>query len=406
MSNIRRDLQYLKSLKAQREQKREQVQELESQIARLRKNPTDKLTSDLVIFSNNKKKDILKEEISSIDKEIYHLNAQIQSSEDLDDLSQDEIEEYGEELNDIFPEPELEPEPETVEPEQEDTPQAEVKPSAPSVFSKLIKGYKSLSKLVVSAVVSLLLLWTLFQWDTGNLLYYFNRVTRFNFFCFLIFGFFALSVTSYLVYKGITKKPFGSISDFFILIILVCSVGVLGLYINLPTTFKLLIFAFLAIYSLVYYIIRLCLYQKDLKQIASKNRFFKYYYNLFTSISPLVIALITVSCFILLYLSMTTRLFRRWLASSDAHKVMIIIDIVLIALAYLYAGAFSVVRINEPKVYLIDLFALTSELVAVGFFFINNFISAKATASSVIIVILALIFALGINIYRIIKTKK
>ena len=404
MSELRRNLQYLKSLKKEREQKREQLQELEAQNAHLRKNPSDKLTNDLLVYSNNTQKDLVKEEISSIDKEIYRLNNSIsaEDSEVLDSLDSSEIEEFREELCDIFPEPEPEPEPEPTAEPQKSTSEKKTR----GVFSQLINGYKNIPKLVICSVISVLLLWTLFQWDTGNLLSYFNRVTRFNFFSFLLIGLFAFTVISISVYKDIATKSFGAVSDYFMLIMLICSLGVLGLYVNVQTTFKLLIFGFLAAYSLIYYALRLYLYQKDVKKIAGKNRFFKYYYNLFTSVSPLIIIVTVISIFVLLYLTMTTRLFRRWLASSDAHKPFIIVNIVLLALLYLYAAAFSIVRINEPKVYAIDLFTLLSELASVEFFVLNKFISAKATLASIIIVIATFMFALTINVYRIIKTKK
>lgn len=407
MSNIRRNLQYLKSLKAQREQKRTQMQEIEAEIAHLRKNPTDKLTNDLLVYSNNKKREILKEEISSLDKEIYKLNSDItQNSDEVESLAPSEIEEFSQELTEIFPEPqEVELEPEEVE---EATPsqltqQAPIKASA---FSQLINGYKSTSKLIVSSLISLVLVWTLFQWDAANLLTYFSKLTRFNIFSFTILGFLSFTIVSYVVYRDLTKKEFGSRADYFILITTICTLGVLGLFIKNKTTFKLLIFAFLATYSLVYYILRLCLYKKDLTEVTQKNRFVKYYYNLFSRVSPLVVGLIVIVCFALLYITMTTSLFKRWLVRTDAYKVLMIINTVIIALAYLYAIAFSIVRINEPKVYIIDLIALLTEIVTVQFFIINNFISAKASTVSIIAVSASFIFALVINIYRILKIKK
>lgn len=413
MSDLKRNLQYLKSLKEQREQKRTRLTELDAQIAHLRKNPSDKLTNDLLLYSNNKKKEILKEEISSIDKEIYKLNASIENDcEELDQLSDLDIEEYSAELNEIFPEPETEIqlESEPIECEQEAGPSEEVQPltpkKEPGIFFKLINGYKNIPNLIVCSVISIALLWTLFVWDSANLISYFTKVTKFNFFSFLIFGVFALTVISTYAYKGITAKDFGAISDYFMLILAICSIGILGLYINASTTFKLVIFSFLAIYSLIYYALRLYLYQKNIKALSEKNRFFKYYYDLFTKISPVVLALAVTACFVLLYLTMTTRLFKRWLGSKDAHKVLIIINIILIALAYLYVSAFSIVRINESNVYAIDLFAFLSEIVAVEYFIICKFISAPASIINTVIVILTFVFALGLNIYRIIKTKK
>ena len=60
-AEIKRNLQYLKVLKTQKQNMVAEQKELEANVAQLRKNPADKLTTDLYIFQYNKKIEVLKE---------------------------------------------------------------------------------------------------------------------------------------------------------------------------------------------------------------------------------------------------------------------------------------------------------------------------------------------------------
>ncbi len=379
-----------------------EVRELDAQVSHLRKNPTDKLTNDLLVYQYNKKKEILKQDISSIDKEIYRLNFDLENF-DTSILSPSETEEFAEEIAELHePEPELEPEPEinTEEPTAvEDSPKA-------NNFKLLFKGLYDIRSLLISGLVTLSILWALFVCDRLNLIGYFNRYTRFKFFSFLLAGIFALTICSVYAYKDISKKPFGAFSDYFMLVCLASSLGIALLYAIQNTHFKLFVFLCLAIYSLIYFVLRIKLYNKDIKQaLAKKPKIMSYYYELFGKYSLIIISLIATLALIVLYLAMSLKMVTSWLKSDQGHRPYMIITLIIVALFVLYFSALSVVRINEQETKIIDVFALIVQIVSVEFFVLTRLLSATISTIFYLLFALLLLLSIALTIYRIIKYK-
>ena len=398
MSETLRNLQYLKTLKNQRAQKMDEVREIDSQISHLRKNPTDKLTNDLLVYQYNKKKEILKQDISSIDKEIYRLNANLENF-DTSVLDDSQLQEFYEEIVELHPveevveEPAVEEPPVTIEKKENN-------------FKALIKSFFDTRKLIVCGLSCLALLWVFFTCDRLNLLGVFNKYTRFKFFSFLLLGIFVLTVSSVYAYKDINKKPLGAFSDYFMLVCLVLSLGTIVLDFIQSTQFKLLLAMALAVYSLVYFVFRLALYGKDIKQtLAKKSRVVNYYYDLFSKYPLIVLAMLFIVSLSVLYLSMTLNMVTGWLQSTKGHKPYMIISLIILGLFILYMSALSVIRIKEKETKIIDLYALTVEVVSIEFFFLTRFIAT--TIGNIFYIIFALLFvsSLALTIYRIIRYK-
>ena len=245
-----------------------------------------------------------------------------------------------------------------------------------------------------------------FTCDRLNLLGVFNKYTRFKFFSFLLLGIFVLTVSSVYAYKDIDKKPFGAFSDYFMLVCLVLSLGTIVLDFIQSTQFKLFLAIALAVYSLVYFVFRLTLYGKDIKQtLAKKSRVVNYYYDLFSKYPLIVLAMLFIVSLSVLYLSMTLNMVTGWLQSTKGHKPYMIISLIIIGLFILYMSALSVIRIKEKETKIIDLYALIVEVVSIEFFFLTRVIST--TIGIIFYVIFALLFALSLalTIYRIIKYK-
>jgi len=416
-SQLKRDLQYLKVLKTQKQNKFAEQKSLETQIARLRKNPTDKITNDLYIFQYNKKIETLKEEISAINKEILKLSKDLENF-DSSCLSEDEKEDYSEEILELCPQqiqeqPATETE-ETVE-ETEDSSCCE-KDIAPKSkcncqFKALAKGLYNPTKLIILAVVSLTFIWGLYQWDCINLLYEFGRRSKMKFVSFMIMAFFSFVIVSFFSYKNFDKKQFGCFSDYFMLFLLISSLGLGVLHIINPTSFKLLIFLCLLAYSLIYFAIRIGFYGKNIKDnISSKPKFIQYYYNLFGKYSLIMVALIFAISLVCLYLILSTGIISSWLAGNSKNynvKVWMIIDLIILELFVFCCVFFAFVNLGENKLTIIDLGCLLTQIVCLEFFGL-----AIARYSSVIHVMTYVIFALlfvvstAVTVYRIINFKK
>ncbi len=402
MSETLRNLQYLKTLKNQREQKMGEVRELDAQISHLRKNPTDKLTNDLLVYQYNKKKEILKQDISSIDKEIYRLNTDLENF-DTSVLEPYQVDEYAQEIIELHPQqiqPEIEVEPEPVAEEP-------VMPTQKtSVFKRMVTGLGDIRKLIVSAFVTLSVLWVLFVCDRLNLIGLFNKYTRFKFFSFLLTCAFALTVFSVFAYKDLSRKNFGAFSDYFMLVTLVSSLGVFVFYAINQTKFKLLIAICLAVYSLIYFVFRLYFYDKTVKKVLqTKPRIFSYYYDLFSKYSLIIISLIAIISLIVLYLSMTLNMVSGWLKSTKGHKPYMIISLILVGFSFLYLSALSVIRIKERETKIIDLFALVIQIISVEFFVLTKLISTSISTIFYVLFAIILAFSAFLTIYRIIKYK-
>ena len=175
-----------KVLKTQKQNMIAEQKELEANIAHLRKNPTDRLTNDLYVFQYNKKIDALKENISSTNKEIAKVTKELESV-DLSSLEEDDLSEFSEEIQEVYP-------PEQHEPQEEIVKEVVPQQTQPITISKpekktnnflgLALSYKNPTKLIVLAIVSLFTFWVLYQSDTSNLIYNFAKKSQLNFFSF------------------------------------------------------------------------------------------------------------------------------------------------------------------------------------------------------------------------------
>ncbi|MBO4962985.1 MAG: hypothetical protein J6C97_04325 [Clostridia bacterium] len=404
-AEIKRNLQYLKVLKTQKQNMVAEQKELEANVAQLRKNPTDKLTTDLYIFQYNKKIEVLKENISSTNKEIQRVSKELEG-EDLSSLDEDDKAEYQEEIQEVTPQPEIEEEPVAeeifVEP---------IKVEKQNNFKALIFSLNNPAKLILLAIVSVLSAWLLYQIDASNMVSMVATYTKFTVFAFLLVGAFSLLILSFYLYKDIDVKPFGRFSDYFILYLFVLTIITAILTAVEFTIFKTLIVVCLAIYSLLYFVLRLVLFNKNIKEnVSSKPRLIKYYYALFSKHSVAIISLIAIVAICALYVLISYRIIPKWLDGRPNFfnsKLWIIIDFVLVAITLVYGLGFSIVRIKENDLKIIDLGCLISQIISLEFFFLAVIRYSQIVGIfSYVFFALLFITSTAISIFRIINYDK
>lgn len=414
-AETKRNLQFLKDLTQQKQNKQAEVKQLEQQIASLRKNPADKISNELLIYQYNKKIDILKQDISDLNKKINNVNNALQgvNVEELDEEDKEDFISQVEVINESTSVPTQEPvlQESTQEPLKETTLNEQNVKSSGNVFTSFIKAFNNLPKLILVAILSLISVWILFQVDEANLLSRFNYYSKFKFFSFMLLGAFSLLILTYFIYKNIDKKDFGTFTDFLILYFLILSVGILILVLINKSTLKLLLFAFLLIYSLIYFIIRLALYKKDLQNnVNSLPKFLKYYYTLFKKYHFLIIALIALIMIIGLYLLLSTNLINSWLKGTPKAfnaKLFIITDIILIALSLVYCICFAILRINESDLKIIDFGCFITQIFCLEFFALAIIrYSQVAKAFSFVFFAILFLISSAISFYRLITINK
>ncbi len=370
-AEIKRSLQYLKVLKTQKQNMVAQQKELEANIARLRKNPTDRLTNDLYVFQYNKKIESLKESISSTNKEIAKVTKDLEGV-DLSSLEEEDLSEYSEEIQEVCPQEEQE---EIVEPAPvlaSNTESLQPQVQKTNNFKSLVLALKNPSKLILLGIISLLSLWVLYQSDVSNLLFNFARKSQLNFFSFVLIAVFSVLILSFYIYKEIDSKPFGRFSDYFALYLLISAIGIFVFFILQQSKLKLLVFIALALYSLLYFAFRLFLYNKNLsKNMANKPKFIQYFYTLFKKYPIIIISFVAVIIGCLLYLTISSNIIPIWLSGDYVKlKVFMIINIILFVLVLLYCIAFSIVRLKESSLKTIDLGCILTQVASLEFYFL------------------------------------
>ena len=177
------------------------------------------------------------------------------------------------------------------------------------------------------------------------------------------------------------------------------------------TIFKTIIVACLAIYSLLYFVLRLCLFNKNVKEnISSKPKLIKYYYSLFSKYSVAIISLMAIVAICALYILISYKIIPKWLDGTPTFfnsKLWIIIDFVLVAITLVYGLGFSIVRIKENDLKIIDLGCLISQIISLEFFFLAVIKYSQIVGIfSYVFFALLFITSTAISIFRIINYDK
>ena len=399
-AEIKRNLQYLKVLKTQKQNMVAEQKELENQIASLRKNPADKLTTDLYIFQYNKKIEGLKENVSSTNKEITRVSKELEGI-DLSELDEDDKDEFKEEILDITPQE---------EPVEEEVIKQDITPIKQNNFKALISSYNSIPKLILLALLSFFSAWILYQIDVSNMILTVSIKTKFQMFSFILLGAFTFLIATRYLYKEIISKPFGCFSDYFMLYNAILTLIMIVLCVTQYSPLKLAIVIGLSIYSLVYFVIRLALSNKDVSKTIQNSKFLTYYKELFSKYSITVIGLISIILFCSLYVLISYNIIPKWLNGTPKFfnsKLWMIIDIILLGLLLAYAVAFSIINLKEKDLKIIDLGALLAQVACFVFLFFATIKYGKVVGVFSYI-FFALLFAIStfVTIYRIINVNK
>lgn len=354
---MKRDMQYIRALEAERNEKSTAVKELENKIASLRKNPANKIANDLYIYQYNKEIDVLKEKIAQIEKQISSAKTSF-GEEDF----------YDEEAEEPFSSIEVEKIRETkpVSP----VVKTENKEQVVSVKKSGIKEFFSAfsaGKVVFLAIICLISSVLCYQLDKTDLISYvgkYNRLINLPVICFMAIVVFC--VTAYFAFKGVSKKPFGVISDYFCVYAFYLSLNLFVAFAFNRTKFKLIIFVALLVYALFYFIVRVRVYGVNLEEsVRKKSSFIRYYFDLFKKYNMLMLAVVFIILSAIGYVFGFTWVTRS-LWNGKITKGMVIIDSVIFVLAFIYYLGFAFFRLNEKDLKIIDLTALLIQLFAIG----------------------------------------
>lgn len=356
---IKRDIQYIRALESERNEKATAVKELESKIAFLRKNPANKIANDLYIYQYNKEIDVLKSKIAQIEKQISSAKStfgeEMGEDEPVDeDYSLDAVEkktsikEAKEECR--------------VTEKSEERILNSNKSGVKSFFSAFTVG-KSIF-LAVLCVISSILVYQLDKTNFISIVGKYNRLVNLSFICLLAATTFL--TTAYFALKGISKKPLGGLSDYYCVYAFYLSLNLLVGFAFERTKFKLVLFLAVLVYSISYFLLRVRLYGVDLDERANgKSALYRYYYDLFKRYNLLVLAFLFVILAVGGYVFGFTWVTRKMWEIKHI-RVMLVIDCVIIVLAFLYYLGFAFFRMGERDLKIIDLAALIIQLFAIG----------------------------------------
>lgn len=396
-------LQYLDTLNSEKEQKFNSVKELEEEIAKLRKNPIDKIRTDLEIYQLNRKINTLKEEISQIDKERYKVEKYLK---ELDTSTLDQ--ESASLLEERFA-PEKIDEIEELEDVTEEVvnPVKEEKPSK-MTLTKYFKTLFNPAYMLILGVLSVISLCFFIQIDNYNLISKVFRHTRISFFVGLFSGIFTIGYVMQFAFKNISTKKIGSFSDYLTLYCITLSLFLILSFFIESSLLKLIAILGLLVFSITYIACRLFSYQKDLdKFFKNTNKLLNYYYTLFKKYNLFLIYFLSATLIIVVYVLCYTFLPKFLLLTSKVSKTWLIIDVVLLALAFLYYAMFSIIRLKEHNLKVIDLLSLLLQIISVQFI-IFRAIFKLVPCYNAFYVIFAIVFitSVTITILRIINHKK
>lgn len=352
---MKRDMQYIRALEAERNEKSTAVKELENKIASLRKNPANKIANDLYIYQYNKEIDVLKEKIAQIEKQISSAKASFGE----ENLYDDAEEPSPEEVVEIRASKPVSPVVKTERKEQV----ASVKKSGIKEFFSAFSAGKVIFLAIICVISSVIC----YQLDKTDLISYvgkYNRLINLPVICFMAIV--AFCITAYFAFKGVSKKPFGVISDYFCVYAFYMSLNLFVAFAFNRTKFKLIIFIAFLVYALFYFIVRVRIYGVDLEEsVKKKNSFIRYYFDLFKKYNLLVLAIVFIILSAIGYVFGFTWVTRS-LWNGKTTKGMVIIDLVIFVLAFVYYLGFAFFRINEKDLKIIDLTSLLIQLFAIG----------------------------------------
>lgn len=395
---IKRDVQYIRALESEKNEKVTAVKELENKIASLRKNPANKIANDLYIYQYNKEIDVLKEKIAQIERQISSAKSSFGEENPLDE------EEYFQE--------EVEKEAKPIKPvltaiKAEKTEKEEMVFSAKKSGMKQFFSVFTLGKIIFLAILCLISSIICYQLDKTDLISYigkYNRLVNLPFIC--LTASLTFFVSAYLSFKNLSKKPFGTISDYYCVYVFYLSLNLFVEFAFNRTKFKLVIFFALFVYSLIYFLVRIKVYGIDVEEaVKSKNSFLRYYFDLFKKYNVLILALVFI------VLSATGYVFGfTWVTKSlwngKTTKSMVIIDSVILILAFIYYVGFAFFRMNENDLKIIDLTALLIQFFAIGIC-VFSIIARRAPYTAILIsTVVATLVSIVITTCRIIGYKK
>lgn len=355
---VKRDMQYIRALESERNEKAAAVKELESKIAFLRKNPANKIANDLYIYQYNKEIDVLKSKIAQIEKQISSAKStfgeEMSGEPDEGDYSLETVENE-------MPIKEVKREFKSVE-KSEERVLSSNKSGIKSFFTAFTAG-KSIF-LAALCIISSILVYQLDETNFISVVGKYNRLVNLSFICLLAATTFL--TTAYFSLKGISKKPLGGLSDYYCVYVFYLSLNLLVGFAFERTKFKLILFFAVFVYSVLYFLLRVRLYGVDLDERAKKkSALYRYYYDLFKKYNLLVLGFLFVVLAVGGYVfGFTWVTGKMWEVKNI--RVMLVIDCVIILLAFVYYLGFAFFRMSEKDLKIIDLVALLIQFFAIG----------------------------------------